>query len=344
MDGFLRQSTASQSRAIGPFVDDTDFKTAETALTIANTDIKLRANGTTLSNKNSGGGTHQVNGMYSVTWDATDTANVGELKYSVVISGALQVFGSYWVLEEAIYDALFGASAAGFDANQRVDIAKAVGTAWNSGAITSSTFANNALPSVLVSTTIATLTSQTVFTLTAGSADDNAYAGAMAIFVDASTATQKAVGFVLSYVGASKQITLLTDPGIYTIAASDLVTLVADAAGAILANRLTAARALLLDNLGNLNAPVAGLSTLTAAQVNAEVVDALSVDTYVEPSAVPAATASIASKLGWIQLLARNKVIQNNVSQAVRNDADSLTVATSTFTDDGTTATRDEWV
>ena len=34
MPGYLRQSTASQSRAIGPFIDDTDFKTTETALTV----------------------------------------------------------------------------------------------------------------------------------------------------------------------------------------------------------------------------------------------------------------------------------------------------------------------
>ena len=99
MNGFLKQSTASQSRLIGPFLDDEDFKTAATGLTIANTDIKLRANGTTLSNKNSGGGTHQVNGMYSVTWDATDTANVGELHGSVVVAGSLPVFFTYVVLE-----------------------------------------------------------------------------------------------------------------------------------------------------------------------------------------------------------------------------------------------------
>jgi len=121
MSGYLRQSTAAQARLIGPFVDDTDFKTAETGLTIANTDIKLRANGTTLANKNSGGGTHQVNGMYSVSWDATDTANVGELLYSVVVTGALQVWGVYTVVEEAVYDALFAASAAGFGVAQTGD-------------------------------------------------------------------------------------------------------------------------------------------------------------------------------------------------------------------------------
>src|SRR5262245_2310394 len=111
MNGYLRQSTASQSRDIGPFIDDTDFKTASTALTIANTDIKLRANGTSLSNTQPGGGTQQINGVYSVTWDATDTANVGELYFSVKVAGALQVFGTYVVLEESVYDALFASSA-----------------------------------------------------------------------------------------------------------------------------------------------------------------------------------------------------------------------------------------
>jgi hypothetical protein len=114
MNGYLRQSTASQSRLIGPFITDVSpYIDPATGLTIANTDIKLRANGTTLSNKNSGGGTHQVNGLYSVTWDATDTANVGELFCSVKIAGALSWFTTYVVLEEAVYDALYADSAPG---------------------------------------------------------------------------------------------------------------------------------------------------------------------------------------------------------------------------------------
>lgn len=109
---FLRQSTASQSRAIGPFLDDTDFKTAETGLTIANTDIKLMVNGGASANKNSGGGTHRVNGFYGITFDATDTATVGEIEVSVVVAGALPVFKTFYVLEEAAFDAIFAASAA----------------------------------------------------------------------------------------------------------------------------------------------------------------------------------------------------------------------------------------
>lgn len=114
MGGFLRQATNSQSVAIGPFVDDTDFKTPETGLTIANTDIKLVVNGGSSANKNSGGGTHRVNGVYGITFDSTDTATVGELELSVYVSGALIVFDKFTVLEEDVYDALFAASAIGY--------------------------------------------------------------------------------------------------------------------------------------------------------------------------------------------------------------------------------------
>lgn len=74
-------------------------------------------------------------------------------------------------------------------------------------------------------TTIATLASQTSFTLTAGSADDNAYNGWGAFVVDASTATQIALGVVNDYTGSTKTITLREDPGIFTMAASDHIIL-----------------------------------------------------------------------------------------------------------------------
>ncbi len=126
MHSYLKQSTASQSRSIGPFLDDTDFKTAETGLTIANTDIKLMINGAASANKNSGGGTHRANGVYGVTFDATDTATVGEIYVSVVVAGALPVFATFVVVEEAVYDMLFGASSLGYIANAPVTLADAV--------------------------------------------------------------------------------------------------------------------------------------------------------------------------------------------------------------------------
>lgn len=114
LNGYLRQSTASQSRTLGPFIDDTDFKTVETGLTIANTDVKLVKNGAASVNKNSGGGTHRINGKYSFTFNATDTNTVGEMDVSILVSGALLVTGKFVVLEEAVYDALFDSGAIGY--------------------------------------------------------------------------------------------------------------------------------------------------------------------------------------------------------------------------------------
>ena len=82
---------------------------------------------------------------------------------------------------------------------------------------------------LLVDTTIATLGSQTSFTLTAGSADDDAYNGSTIVIEDAATSDQKAVALISDYVGTTKTVTLSADPGIFTIAASDKVYILADA-------------------------------------------------------------------------------------------------------------------
>lgn len=107
---FLKQSTASQEVMLGPFLDDTDGATAET-MSLANTDIKISKAGADFVNKNSGGGTDKTNGFKLITLDATDTATVGELVISCKMSGALPVFKYCYVLEEAIYDAIYAPSA-----------------------------------------------------------------------------------------------------------------------------------------------------------------------------------------------------------------------------------------
>ena len=111
---YLRQSTASQEIPLGQFVSDTDGKTAATALTIANTDIKLWLTGAiTLANKNAGGATHISNGIYYAVLDATDTATIGSLIIFVNPTGALGVRVECVVLATAIYDELFGTTAIG---------------------------------------------------------------------------------------------------------------------------------------------------------------------------------------------------------------------------------------
>jgi hypothetical protein len=151
---YLKQSTANQSRILGPFVDDTDYKTFETGLTIANTSVKLMKNGAASVDKNSGGGTHRVNGEYSLTFNATDTDTVGELKVSISVAGALPVFEKYFVLEEAVYDALFGASSVGplttLGANAPANWINAAAIA--SDAITAAKIASDAITAAKIAT------------------------------------------------------------------------------------------------------------------------------------------------------------------------------------------------
>lgn len=105
----LKQSTASQEVMIGPLVDATDGFTAETGLTIANTDIKLHKEGaSTLSSKNSGGATHVSGGVYVATLDATDTDTLGSLVLICHPTGARPFRAECEVLDEPVFDARGG--------------------------------------------------------------------------------------------------------------------------------------------------------------------------------------------------------------------------------------------
>ena len=118
---FLKQSTAVDV-LIGPFVDITDGATAETGETPS---VKLSKNGQTLAAKNDATTpVHDADGYYNCELDATDTNTVGTLVLTVAATAtALPARHDFYVLEEAIYDALFGASAAGFNASGAVTLA-----------------------------------------------------------------------------------------------------------------------------------------------------------------------------------------------------------------------------
>lgn len=73
-------------------------------------------------------------------------------------------------------------------------------------------------------TTIATLASQTSFTLTSGPAEDDALNGLSLILHDIASAVQCARAIVLDYTGASRTVTLAAAPT-FTIAAGDNVSI-----------------------------------------------------------------------------------------------------------------------
>lgn len=105
---YLKQSTAATIK-LGPFVDDSDGKTAETGLTISQADIRLSKNGGDIAQThNSAGATHDELGYYNVPLDTTDTNTLGTLKVIVSESGALPVFADFMVITAEAYDTLCG--------------------------------------------------------------------------------------------------------------------------------------------------------------------------------------------------------------------------------------------
>lgn len=111
MARFLRQSTSADV-PIGPFLDSTDGNTPETGLTLTQPDIRLKKNAAAWAQKAAAQTlSHEENGNYEVTLDATDTNTIGLLRLHVHESGALPVWEDFHVLDEAVYDVMFGTVA-----------------------------------------------------------------------------------------------------------------------------------------------------------------------------------------------------------------------------------------
>ena len=79
------------------------------------------------------------------------------------------------------------------------------------------------------------------------------------------------------------------------------------------------------------------------AEINAEMVDTLNVDTYAEPGqGTPAATASLAAKIGYLFKNWRNRKTETATQWSLYND-DAVTIdQKSTVADDGTTGSKTE--
>jgi hypothetical protein len=120
---WLKQSTAVDV-SVGPFLDDADGKTPETALTITQPDIRLKKGGAAWGQKNAAQTlSHEENGWYEISLDATDTNTLGSLLINVFESGALPVWREFMVVPANVYDSMFGADLL------QVDVREVTGTA-----------------------------------------------------------------------------------------------------------------------------------------------------------------------------------------------------------------------
>lgn len=118
MARILKQST-SVDVPIGPFLDQSDGFSPETALTITQPDIRLKKNAAAWAQKNAAQTlTHEENGNYEVTLDATDTNTLGLLRLHVNESGALPVWEDFLVVTANFFDSLFSTDLFQVDVSQ----------------------------------------------------------------------------------------------------------------------------------------------------------------------------------------------------------------------------------
>lgn len=190
--GWIKQSTAITIK-IGPFVDDTDGKTAETALTLSQADIVLSKNGGAFAQKNeSSSATHDTKGYYACAIDTTDTNTLGVLSVAIHESGALPIRQDYQVVTPLVWDSLFGADRLQVDVQEMA------------ASITAQILAG--FQTKINTGTLQSATSSTAVLTTGASSVDDFYNDGLLIVIDTNGNAQ--VAEVTDYVGSTRTATI----------------------------------------------------------------------------------------------------------------------------------------
>lgn len=155
-------------------------------------------------------------------------------------------------------------------------------------------------PDAILNTTIATLATQTSFTLTAGPAEDDALNGMWCVIHDVASAVQLGYAIISDYTGATKTVTLAAGTT-FTAAATDNISIM----GPMPLQPLTAGRALAIESDNVAHADVkelagtayasADLSATMKTSVNTEVDNAL--DTAIPGSPTPGSANDVLASL-----------------------------------------------
>ena len=217
----------------------------------------------------------------------TQRNNAAGVAVDVDVDG---ITGSHFISIDTSDNTVADFFVAGHDYFVRIEGTTIDGATINA-VVGSFSLANRAVAGWLASAAISTLASQTSFTLSQGSADDDAYNNCTIVISDQATTVQKCVGRISDYTGSTRTVTLAADPGIFTMAAGDNVQIFASAALANLdsvggtaqtANDMSGDVDSILADTDDIGVAGAGLSNIPwnsswDAEVESEVDDALGV-------------------------------------------------------------------
>ena len=114
----LKQSTAVDVM-IGPFLDETNGKDAETTLTVTQAEVRLSKNGANMAQKAEATSlTHDELGHYVCKLDTTDTNTLGQLRVMVHESGALPVWADFAIVTANYWDSKYSTDKLEVDLTQ----------------------------------------------------------------------------------------------------------------------------------------------------------------------------------------------------------------------------------
>lgn len=348
---YLRTNTAIRL-TVGPFLDKTDGITPEVAITVTSDKLTLvvdDGNVPTLvldvAPTASGGANDMVHitgddsGYYDLELAAANVNYVGRALLSLNdVATHCPVFHEFMILPAVIYDSLVlgtdlfdvsatqilgtavstPATAGVLDVNVKNidnDAASASGTVTFPNATLAST-TNITAGTVAVATAVTTVNGLAASVITAASIASDAITAAKIAdgAIDAATFAAGAIN------AAAIAADAITDAKV----ASDVtIASVTGAVGSV---------------AGNVTGSIGSLAAQAKADVNAEVVDTLNVDTYAEPGQeAPAATNTLVKKIGYLYKAWRNKKDQTATTQKLYADDASTVDQKATVSDDGTT-------
>lgn len=364
---------------IMPLLDDTDFKTRETAVAynaagmdltwnFVTTDGSYTQTAVTPTTSGTYDWTHQGDGMYSIEIPASGGASInndteGFGWFTGVATGVLPWRGPVIgfraaALNNSLIDAgttgLLGPTTAG----RTLDVSAGgeAGVDWaNVGSPTTAVDLSGTTIKTTQKVDVDTIKTNPVVnagTITFPSnatlaSTTNITAGTITTATNVTTVNGLANNTVTAAALAADAVTeiqgaILSDATPFAGANIDAtVSSRAAAATALSTATWTNGRAA---NLDNLDAAISTRSTVTTGQVNAEVVDALATDTYAEPGqGAPAATTTLAAKINYLYKFLRNKMTSTATEISLYNDAGNTVDQKATHSDDDTTYTRGEW-
>lgn len=372
--------TRKQSDATYPLfffmVDSSDHITGKTGLSPT---VTISKNGGSFASP-SGAVSEIGNGLYKIAGNATDSATLGELWIHATATGADPTDTCYTVVPydpfdsvrlglTALPNATAGANTGLPTLNASLEV-KAVVNAYSSGMtplqptvagrtldVTATgeagiDWANVGSPTTTVNLSGTTISTGQSVLITSGTGSGQLNVTSGVVKADVAAYSSGMTPLQPTVAGRTLDVTATGEAGIdwaniggpttsVNLSGTTVgtATAVGDSSG--VTTLLTRVPSALTITSGAVN--VNSLGTTAKADVNAEVLDVLTVDTFAEPASIPSATATLKDKIGWMQAVSRNKVTQTSTTQVVRNDGDSANIASSTVSDDGTTFTRGKY-